>query len=225
MLLQRFSLVRGASDINLSRQRPVMRFQDPHPRTIFYSVEIPFPAYRASVKPHFSFRIEPTNLSWGKRTGTRYRLHDRLDNEEPSDLRCQDTGASLSELHLRGERSIRTKADQHVLVTRSSSPAPGCSATWIPSGPRGVGIHWNASRASSYALAFCVVLLLCVPIFFGLHFLRHKDPASRPTALGEIGGTMLIAPGNSERIGIVPQSSPNHESYLRLAWGWNWLAI
>jgi uncharacterized membrane protein len=29
-------------------------------------------------------------------------------------------------------------------------------------GSLGVDIHWNASRASGYAAAFCVVLLLCI---------------------------------------------------------------
>jgi hypothetical protein len=44
-------------------------------------------------------------------------------------------------------------------------------------GSLGVEIHWNASRASGYAVAFCVGLLLCVSISFGWHFLRYKDPA------------------------------------------------
>jgi hypothetical protein len=45
-------------------------------------------------------------------------------------------------------------------------------------GSLGVDIHWNASRASGYAAAFCVVLLLCVSIFVGWRLLRYRDPAS-----------------------------------------------
>jgi hypothetical protein len=45
-------------------------------------------------------------------------------------------------------------------------------------GSLGVDIYWNASRASGYAVAFCVVLLLCVSLFVGWRLLRYKDSAS-----------------------------------------------
>jgi hypothetical protein len=45
-------------------------------------------------------------------------------------------------------------------------------------GSLGVDIHWNASRASGYAVAFCIVLLLCVSLFVGWRLLRYKDSAS-----------------------------------------------
>jgi hypothetical protein len=45
-------------------------------------------------------------------------------------------------------------------------------------GSLGVDIHWNASRASGYVVALCVVLSLCLSLLVGWRLLRYKNSAS-----------------------------------------------